>query len=142
MPTDFEKGQMVQSPMLHFEEVEPLGYGIRLLCAPEHPLKPEIEITGPVTLDLMLDQKKDEAIIHIEATCGRIAVVKVPYRTDLEPCSACNGEGKRDGKMCLWCAGHGESVLDEAKQIAAAIYWSWIRSAGENGGYVEEEDSE
>jgi hypothetical protein len=140
MLSDFENGQRVESPVLHFEEVEPRGYGLRLLCKPDHPLEPEIEIVGPVTIDSMLDQKKDEAIIIIEAGLNRIAVVKVPYRTDLGPCSCCHGIGKKEQRMCLWCAGHGASVMDEAKEIAAAIYWSWIRSPGKGGGYVEQAD--
>lgn len=62
-----------------------------------------------------------------------IANVIVPFRYDLFDCSICEGKGWVSlfggiGEECPWCLGDKRSTMDEAREIACALYWSWLRS--------------
>ena len=66
-----------------------------------------------------------------------VADVIVPFRYDLVDCLFCMGKGwtvfrGEEMEECPWCLGDKQSAMDEAKEIACAIYWSWLRSP--NGG--------
>jgi DnaJ-class molecular chaperone len=66
-----------------------------------------------------------------------VANVVVPFRDNIAPCSVCAGNGwivlGSDAKEeCPWCLGVESTAMDEAREIACALYWSWLRSP--NGG--------
>jgi len=126
------------SPVLHWSHVSMGGgdSGWNLLqCKPDHPQQPTLCVermpdqyhAAQVTITCRERDGDDEIVI---------ADVIVPYRDDIPDCSICGGNGwvaGADTKVeCPWCMGDERTPMDEAKEIACAIYWSWIRSP--NGG--------
>lgn len=124
-----------QSPTLHWSH-GPKEWDA-LVCQPEHPLSPVLAVTrrgydARVTITCC-EPGSDEELT--------IADVVVPHRNDLFDCSVCNGVGQTiaaTGSIeCQWCRGLQRTAMDEGKEIACALYWSWLRSP--NGGLVREQ---
>lgn len=105
----------------------------QLECHPDHRTQPTLRIIRVQRLDAEVSitcrgDNDDEVVI---------AEVLVPFRDDLAVCSVCDGDGyvMLDGdtkEECPWCLGVESTGMDEAKEIACALYWSWLRSP--NGG--------
>jgi len=144
------RGQAVQSPVIHWaQEQDEFGPLDVMYARPEHPRNPLITVTGGITCwgRYAPNHVVSGAEVMITATDDAddemvVAHVQVPLTDDIEGnCSICGGSALvpgADGEPvdCPWCV-DGASVMDEAKEIAAALYWSWIRSSGPGGGYVE-----
>lgn len=135
---NFEKANT--SPVLywsHVPTIEDGGGWNHIESCPDHCLKPVISVRR------IMDQAH---AAMIEITCQDlktkkeiiIANVIVPFRNDIGDCSVCEGRGSivfgggEEETECPWCLGDKQSAMDEAKEIACAIYWSWLRSP--NGG--------
>jgi hypothetical protein len=125
------------SPILYWSHV-PMGGGDSgwnlLECRPDHRLQPLLKVTRgarqmDASVSITFRSDDDKEIV--------IAEVVVPFRDDLEPCSICGGNGYvvlngSKKEECPWCLGVKSTAMDEAKEIACALYWSWLRSP--NGG--------
>jgi hypothetical protein len=127
------------SPTLYWSHVPTTGDdpGWNLLvCLPDHPQQPKLQVVrlmdkahGAQVMITAREKDGDEEII--------VADVIVPFRDDLADCSICDGKGWTIssggvGDDCPWCWGDKRSAMDEAREIACALYWSWLRSP--NGG--------
>lgn len=125
----------ITSPVLYWTHV-PIGGGDSgwnlLECHPDHRLQPTLRVMRRRSLDAEVlitcrGDSDDEVII---------ANVLVPFRDDIAACSVCAGRGyvasgfTRDD--CPWCLGVESTAMDEGREIAFALYWSWLRSP--NGG--------
>jgi len=150
---EFERGQHVQSPTIYWEVLRaPARSNNKLVqnkvtARPKHSAGPEITISGPVISfgvnmpSLTVFGAHVECEATIDGERGVIFAVDVPWREEMPDCSVCCGAGVNPaGEVCTWCNGEGSSPLDEAKEIAAALYWSWIRSPGERGGLEREDE--
>ena len=129
------------SPVLYWSHV-PMGGGDGgwnlLKCHPDHDLQPTLSVNRGSRLDAEVTitcvGDGDEEVV--------IANVIVPFRDDIAACSICNGDGcvvlcDDTKEECPWCLGVGSSAMDEAREIACALYWSWLRSP--NGGGSDDE---
>jgi len=98
---------------------------------PSHPLRPVLRITRTKNDDaevLITCREKDDDTKFV------VANVIVPWRFDLWNCSICEGSGFQGEVVCPWCKGHERTAMDETREIACALYWSWLRSP--NGGSI------
>jgi len=141
------RSQAVQSPVIHWtQDQDEDGPSKEWYAQPEHPREPVLTVTGGIICRdrYAPDNVVPGAEVMITATDDDddevvVAHVQVPLTDGIEGnCSICGGGALvlgADGEPmdCPWCV-EGASVVDEAKEIAAALYWSWIRSAGPRGG--------
>lgn len=129
------------SPVLHWSHVPDSngdgGWNL-IECHPEHVRQPVLRVMRMVDPEfsarVVITCRDDEGDDEIT-----IADIIVPYRFDLFDCSVCGGIGEYMSlisdcveETCPWCNGIGRSAMDEAREIASALYWSWLRSP--NGG--------
>jgi len=104
----------------------------QLECRPNHKMQPVLLITRGRCSDAEVsitckNEGGDEVVI---------ANVIVPFRDGIAACSICDGDGgvTLDGdtkEECPWCLGVESTSMDEAKEIASALYWSWIKTTGQ-----------
>ena len=109
----------------------------RLHARPSHPYQPELRVSefgrGVAQVTLVI-QRPDKANREV------VFAVRPLLRDGMPDCSVCDGKQVLDDaqtgipRTCWWCHGLGRTALDEAKEIAAALYWSWLRSPA--GGLV------
>ena len=125
------------SPVLYWTHA-PMGGGDsgwnQLECHPDHRLQPTLRVTRGHRLDAEVSitcrgDNDDEVVI---------ANVLVPFRDGIAACSVCAGDGcvtlnGETKEECPWCLGVESTAMDEAKEIACALYWSWLRSPNEGG---------
>jgi len=121
------------SPTLYWSHID--GGWDLLECMPFHPQQPSLHVVRMPGKDLGAQvlitchewDDDDNGVITI-------ADVIVPFRDSLYECSICGGTGldSNSNDECPWCQGNKKTAMDEAREIACALYWSWLRSP--NGG--------
>lgn len=125
-------------PVIDWWEGESENSDFLLEAWPESILEPHLIIEGPINrlpgncrnsleiwearLELRTRENTEKPRVEFE--------VFIRFRTDLPSCPKCDKGvvdlGNGDTEYCKWCLGSNCSVLDEAKKIAARLYWAWF----------------